>query len=349
MTIFISQITLEEGTLSPSFKKRLSKNGPGRDVLKNELLRHYNSTKTTSLGRKGVTVDKVWCRHLNNRYPEFVSSDPIRDCKALKYYQTHKNRYPFHVGYPPLRITPIQQVPKSSGAIESVGAMMAGLLMKHFGYPIVRCVGKFPDFICRTPKNEYVFVEAKATQNRSGSAQKAAFLADALNEFYAGVCQKAALVSTEIEDLNPLTVKTTITIVSLSGVTHSITADVKESIYNEVKELAIDTMLRNREVSVEQVFQDILQGDAGLAADMTNTFGDRFIKEVKVQERKSLLVDSDEQTNGHSNNGSLPMLSDCHPVCPIDEDPTKQGIVLIEDQRFIVEGRALYPIPLDDQ
>ena len=147
MAIHISEITVAEAAFDPGMKTRLSKNAKKDKNLKQVLRTAFDAAATKKILCKNIKVNDIWCAHLNRLFPEYVTANPIDDCKALKRYQLYKNRYAFHIGYPPLRITKAQDVPTNSGAVEAIGAMMAGLSMRFFGYPVARCVNAFPDLI----------------------------------------------------------------------------------------------------------------------------------------------------------------------------------------------------------
>ena len=132
MSLTINELVLHEAVLDESELENLSSSFQTTKDTRQLVKRFQAKATVTPLLSKPETLPADLCVVLNDQYPEMVTADPIRDCELLKKYQTKKNRYPFHRQYRPLRIGSTQEIPKQTGAIEAVGAMMAGVSMFYW-------------------------------------------------------------------------------------------------------------------------------------------------------------------------------------------------------------------------
>ena len=345
MSITISQITMHEGKLQASDKEVLSKRFSKDTKTLKRIRSNFDAAATKHVLGKNVHLDASLCGLLNQRYPELVSADPIADCKLLKRFKRTKNRYPFHRPYPPLRIGVTQDLPTNSGAIEAIGAMVSGIALKWLGHPICRCVGQYPDFIYRGFDGSYNMLESKATTNANLDVEIDKFMQEGLTEIVAGVCHNAALVTTVIDDLDPLIVSSHVTLIKVSSSSATKRKVLKDTIFTEVEEAVVDELAEDSSKSPSEVMTDVLMGDVQLAEELSAEKGDKIKSSVEKRQRE--LLQSEEEFSAKSlvnvseNDGSTLTVEEYHPACPFGDDPVEHCTVSVDDRRYFAEGKNL--------
>lgn len=345
MSITISEITMHEGVLQASDREILSKRFSKDTTTLKRIRSNFDTAATKRLLCKNVYLDASLCGLLNQRYPELVSADPIADCKLLNKFKRTKNRYPFHRPYPPLRIGVTQDLPTNSGAIEAIGAMVSGIALKWLGHPICRCVGKYPDFIYRGFDGTYNMLESKATTNANLDGEIDKFMQEGLTEIVAGVCDNAALVTTVIDDLDPLIVASHITLIKFSSSSPTKRKVLKDTIFSEVEEAVVDELAADSSKSTSEVMTDVLMGDVQLAEELVAEKGDKIGSSVKKRLRKiqqsTEELDARAHANDFGNDGSTVAVEEYHPACPIGDDPVEHCTVNVNGRRYFAEGKNL--------
>ena len=165
-----------------------------------------------------------------------------------------------------------------------------------------------------------------------------------MTELVAKVCNEATIVTTVIEDLSPLTVRTEITKIAFASSLNTRTESMKQSIFREIKDVLIEELLCDPNRNVGEALTDILRGDAEFAGELVRKFEDEIGHELKKARSKlcgNRTTQNPFETSERSKDQAVTNLPEFYPPCPAGSSPLGHLIKEHNGKRYLIAGRGL--------